>query len=150
MTLKLLLDEDSQSRQLVILLTKDGHDVLTVNDAGLASKSDKEIFEFAIKKKRIILTSNCRDFLLLAQEYVNASKRYPGLFLVYKDNKRGKDMSRAEIAKAIANVESAGLSLQSEIITLNHYSQSLLLQRLQFPEIFTRKATPAQFLRLSP
>ncbi len=88
----------------------------------MASKTDRELFEFAIKKKRIILTSNCRDFSSLAKEYVKASKKYPGLFMVYKDNNREKDMSRAEIVKAIVNVEAAGLSLQSGIITLNHYS----------------------------
>lgn len=119
MSLRLLLDEDSQSRHLVNLLTSAGHDVLTVNQARLAASNDRAIFEFANKKNRIILTSNCQDFLLLVEEYKQTRKKCPGLLLIYKDNNRDKDLSATQIIKAIGNVEAIGL--QTQTVVLNHY-----------------------------
>ena len=40
MSLRLLLDEDSQAKYLVNLLQIAGHDVLTVNEADLMTQSD--------------------------------------------------------------------------------------------------------------
>ncbi|WP_334907623.1 DUF5615 family PIN-like protein [Nostoc sp.] len=47
MSLKLLIDEDSQAKRLVNLLQNAGHDVITVNEAGLMSKPDSVVLDYA-------------------------------------------------------------------------------------------------------
>lgn len=48
-----------------------GHDVLTVQEAGNAGKSDPEVLAFAIADNRAILTQNRRDFVRLHRETQN-------------------------------------------------------------------------------
>ena len=67
MSLKLLLDEDSQAKYLVNLLRGSGHDVITANDAGLGGLLDSVVLDYARQQKRVILTRNCDDFLELHQ-----------------------------------------------------------------------------------
>ena len=62
MSLKLLIDEDSQAKALVQLLRKAGHDVVTVNEIGLVGQPDPVILAYAKQKNRILLTHNCQDF----------------------------------------------------------------------------------------
>ncbi|MGL5079202.1 MAG: DUF5615 family PIN-like protein, partial [Waterburya sp.] len=53
MTLKLLIDEDSQAKILVNLLLHAGHNVLTVNEANLSGKSDSIVFDYACSKNPV-------------------------------------------------------------------------------------------------
>ncbi|REJ39646.1 MAG: hypothetical protein DWQ53_22875 [Microcystis flos-aquae DF17] len=46
MSLRLLLDEDSQSQLLVKLLTAADHDVLTINEIGLAGCTDNVVLSY--------------------------------------------------------------------------------------------------------
>ncbi|MCE2662984.1 MAG: DUF5615 family PIN-like protein [Microcystis sp. M53603_WE2] len=48
LSLRLLLDEDSQAQLLVKLLTAAGHDVLTINEIGLAGCTDNVVLDYAI------------------------------------------------------------------------------------------------------
>ena len=52
-----------------------GHNVLTVQEAGNAGKSDPEVLEFAISTDRVILTQNRRDFVKLHRE----NPAHPGM-----------------------------------------------------------------------
>lgn len=56
MSLRLLIDEDTQDKRLVKLLKEAGHDVLTANEAGLMSQPDPVVFDYAEDDKRIL---NC-------------------------------------------------------------------------------------------
>ena len=62
MSIKLLIDEDSQAKLLVTLLLQAGHDVLTFNDARLSGQTDRIVFDYACKKGRLVLTRNYDDF----------------------------------------------------------------------------------------
>lgn len=81
MSQRLIIDEDSQDKVLVRLLREAGHDVVTVNEAGLMSQPDSKVFHHAVDKNRIILTLNCRDFKTLHQSNSN----HPGIFVVYQE-----------------------------------------------------------------
>ena len=50
---RLLMDEDSQSRVLVSFLRAAGHDVLTVNEAGIAGSPDS-LFQRRLRFQKII------------------------------------------------------------------------------------------------
>jgi predicted nuclease of predicted toxin-antitoxin system len=62
LSLKLLIDEDAQDKVLVKLLRQAGHEVITVNQAGLMSQPDFIVLDYARNADRILLTLNCRDF----------------------------------------------------------------------------------------
>ena len=115
MSLRLLLDEDSQAKPLVKLLQNAGHDVVTVNEAGLASQSDSAVLDYARQSNRLLLTHNCNDFEVLHQQ--NSS--HPGILAVYQNDDRSKNMSRRDIVAAIANLEAANIPLENQFIALN-------------------------------
>ena len=56
MSLKLLLDEDSQAKYLVNLLRDSAHDVITANDADLGGLPDSVVLDYARQQKRVMLT----------------------------------------------------------------------------------------------
>ncbi len=62
------------------MLREAGHDVVTVNEAGLMGQPDSTVFHYAIDKNRIVLTLNCRDFKALHK----ANPNHPGIFAVYQ------------------------------------------------------------------
>lgn len=118
MSLRLLIDEDTQSKALVQSFRALSHDVLTVNEAGLSGQRDPLVLDFAIRQNRVLLTRNCQDFKVLHLSNLN----HPGILGIYQDRNYGKDMSIKEIARAIANLEKAGIPLANQFIALNHWS----------------------------
>lgn len=108
-------------KHLVAKLSLAGHDVVTVNDIGLKGKSDHAIFESAIELERIVITSNCSDFVALADEKLAQGGIHPGVLLVYLYNSPSKDMTRDDIVQAIANLENTGVSLENTSHSLNKY-----------------------------
>lgn len=118
LSLRLLIDEDSQAKPLVSLLRKAGHDVKTANEAGLSGKEDFMVLDYAKATNRILLTQNCDDFETLHK----ANSKHPGIFVIYQNNNHSKDMSRQEMVKAIANIEKAGIRLANQFISLNQWN----------------------------
>lgn len=118
MSLKLLIDEDSQAKVLVSMLRKAGHDVVTVNELGLMSQPDEVVLDYARRDNRIVLTHNCRDFKTLHETNPNHS----GIFVIYENENYFRDMSRQEIVKAISNLEAAKIPLANQFICLNHWN----------------------------
>ena len=118
MSLRLLIDEDSQAKPLVNLLRSAGHDVVTVNEADLMSLPDPVVLDYARENNRVVLTRNCRDFELLHETNPNHS----GIFGVYQDANPKKKLSRKAIVKAIANLEASGIPLSNQFISLNSWN----------------------------
>ena len=118
MSLKLLIDEDSQAKVLVSMLRKAGHNVVTVNELGLMSQPDEVVLDYARQDNRIVLTHNCRDFEALHDTNPNHS----GIFVIYENDNSFKDMSRQEIVRAITNLEAAKIPLANQFISLNHWN----------------------------
>ncbi|MGL4883453.1 MAG: DUF5615 family PIN-like protein [Waterburya sp.] len=118
MSLKLLVDEDTQALPLVKTLRKANHDVVTVNEANLMGQPDNIVLEYATQNNRIVLTRNCRDFEALHE----ANPNHPGIFVIYQEADPLKKMSRKDIVKAIANLEAAQIPLQNQFISLNHWN----------------------------
>jgi predicted nuclease of predicted toxin-antitoxin system len=100
------------------MLRKAGHNVVTVNEAGLAGEIDCLVLNYAIKENRVLLTHNCDDF----EELHQANFNHPGILAVYKNEDYSKDMSRQAIVRAIANLEFANLPLANQFIPLNQWN----------------------------
>ncbi len=113
--LKLLLDEDTQSRSLTSALRSAGHDVQTVNQAGLAGEPDSVVFQFAIANKRVVLTKNIDDFIQLASQ----NPTHSGIFLIYIEQKPKRHMSDIDLVDAIELIEAAHVQTRGAIHVLN-------------------------------
>ncbi len=118
MSLRLLVDEDTQARRLVEMLRADKHDLLTIGEAGITGIPDSLVMEMARTQQRVLLTRNCNDFLELHQ----ANSDHLGILAIYQDADTAKSMSYAAIVKAIANLENTNLSLVGQFIVLNQYN----------------------------
>lgn len=117
MSLRLLVDEDTEAHLLVELLRADGHDVLTVSEASLTAKSDQTILNFARSEQRVVLTRNCDDFFILHE----ADPAHSGILAIYQDAAPRKSMNYAAIVRSIANLKSTRLALLGQFIVLTQY-----------------------------
>ncbi len=118
MNLRLLIDEDIQDARLVSMLRTEGHDVLTVNEAGLRGQSDSIVLAQAAKEQRGVLTLNCRDFLELHE----ASGKHSSIIGIYQGRDLRKNMTFAEIVVALANLTASRWNLAEQFVVLNAWN----------------------------
>lgn len=116
MTLRLLLDENSERDSLIGLLRQRGYDVVGIRQLGHGSALDREILDVAIKEKRILYTRDL-GFLLWASQEV----KHPGIIVEHHLNKPGKDMTNREIANAIDQLERTVKNLRNMIVAINSF-----------------------------
>jgi predicted nuclease of predicted toxin-antitoxin system len=115
---RLLLDEDSQGRLVARLLRESGHDVVTVADVGLESHLDAEVFAFAWREGRVLLTRNIRDFEALHI----AQPDHPGILAEHQDRDQTKNMSAIDIVQAIRNIEGSGWNIAGQFVAINAWN----------------------------
>jgi predicted nuclease of predicted toxin-antitoxin system len=119
--MRIALDDDSASRQLLAILRKGGHDVVTPTDLGIRGAPDPVHLTRAIQDARVLLTRNARDFSLL-HDLVHASGgSHPGIMLVHLENDPTRDLTPRGIATAIANLQSSGFAVSGDLHVLNHW-----------------------------
>ncbi len=125
MSLKLLVDEDSQDKIFVAKLRKAGHDVMTATEAALLGQPDSAVLAYAVQQKRIVLTRNCYDFSNESAALQGRGGHHEGILLIYVKNDPEKDMSYDEIVQAVENVEKAvsakELDLRDLALSLSYY-----------------------------
>ncbi len=115
MSLKIYLDDCAYAKALVALLRSAGHQVLTPVEAGTLGRRDEVHFQYAVAHGLTLLTRNPDDFARLHE----ACREHAGILVIYQDNDRQRDMSYADIVKAIANLEQAGMTVERSFHVLN-------------------------------
>jgi hypothetical protein len=121
--LKLYLDDCSNSDLLANFLRQAGHEVVrpTDDEVELTGEDDDVHFAFAAAHGLTLITKNPADFKALH----DLDPHHAGILAVYQDNDPSRDMSNAEIVKAIRNLEEAaqqgGLPIPGEFHTLNDW-----------------------------
>jgi len=115
LSLRILVDEDSQSRLLVRQLREAGHAVLTVNEAGLGGEADPTVLDFGCEDHRAVLTANVRDFRCLHEHGVE----HAGILAICHDDSPDNDMSRSDIVRSIGNLEASGVEIARGFHVLN-------------------------------
>jgi hypothetical protein len=121
--LKLYLDDCSNSDLLADLLRQAGHEVVrpTEEGIGLEGEDDDVHFDFAAAHGLTLITKNPADFKALH----DLELRHAGILAVYQDNDPSRDMSNADIVRAIRNLEEAvqhgGPPIHGEFHTLNDW-----------------------------
>lgn len=78
------LDEDAMARGLVRGLQARGIDVLTVYEAGMAGRSDREQLESATRLGRTVYTFNVDDFCRLHAECLSTGQRHAGIVVAHR------------------------------------------------------------------
>lgn len=63
-------------------LERDGFDVLHVLAEGLGGMADPQVLQYAIDRRRILLTRNYRDFAPLVERRGSAGLSFPGVLFV--------------------------------------------------------------------
>jgi uncharacterized protein with PIN domain len=119
--MRLLVDEDSQGRILVRLLRAAGHDVLTVEEAGLHSQNDSEVFALAKRGQRVVLTRNVKDFEALHE----ADAAHSGILVEHQDRNPTKNMKEADIVRAIGNIKATGWDTAGQFVALNAWNYTV-------------------------
>ena len=120
--MRLYIDDDSVDPGLIRLLRRDGHDVQVPADVGLVGISDRAHLAHAIRDRRAVLTKNHRDFEALHDLVVLAAHgHHAGILNVLFDNNPRNTMSAGDIARAVRNLENAGVAIADSYYELNHW-----------------------------
>ena len=100
------------------MLRTEGHDALTVNEAGLRGQADSAVLAHAAQDQRTVLTMNCRDFLELHE----FSDTHSGIIAIYQSRDLRKNMTFAEIVAALANLTASSWDLTKQSVVLNAWN----------------------------
>jgi hypothetical protein len=120
--MRLYIDDDSVDAGLLRLLRRDGHDVQVPADVGLVGKTDQAHLAHAIRDCRAMLTRNYRDFEDLHDLVITAATgHHEGILVVRYDNDPRNNMSPGDIARAVRNLENAGIPIADSYHELNHW-----------------------------
>jgi hypothetical protein len=119
--MNLYLDDDSAKASLVSLLRRVGHQVAIPSDANLGGVSDPRHLMHAVRQNYVLLTKNHDDFEDLHLLVQATGGKHPGILVVRSDNDPSRDMKDRDIARAIGNLEGAGVPIANEFHILNHW-----------------------------
>lgn len=119
--MNLYLDDESAKASLVSLLRNVGHQVTIPAGAGIPGVVDPRHLIHAVRENLVVLTRNHDDFEDLHLLVQVTGGQHPGLLVVRSDNDPTRDMKDRDIARAIANLEGAGVPVANEFHILNHW-----------------------------
>ena len=112
--MRLYVDEDIASAELLARLTAAGHEVL----APLRGEPDARCWRYAQEHAAAVITMDAVDFVALAE----ASASHHGLILGYRRNDPTRDLTIASIAQAIGRVtEVYPDGIADQILVLNQF-----------------------------
>jgi predicted nuclease of predicted toxin-antitoxin system len=117
----LYLDDCSDANRLVRALTDAGHRVETPRSAGTSGFRDPEHLSYAARNGLTMITKNPSDFVDLHLEWQAQGRTHCGIWLIYQDNVKGKDMEPSDIVRSIEKLLAAGIPIPNELHILNHW-----------------------------
>jgi len=115
------LDDCADANDLTFLLRQAGYAVRTPRTEQTRGVDDAVHLEYAAARGLALVTKNPKDFRDLHQEWQAQGRSHHGIFLIYEDNIRGKDMEPADIVQAIEKLLASGLPVRNELHVLNHW-----------------------------
>jgi hypothetical protein len=101
------------------MLIAAAHDVLLPISVGLSGADDAVHFIRAIEENRVCLSRNYDDYLNLHNLVIKSTGHHPGILIVRRDDRSKRNMSRADIVRAIKNLTTAGVPLADQYCELN-------------------------------
>jgi predicted nuclease of predicted toxin-antitoxin system len=114
---RLYLDDCISSKRLQRMLVNVGYEVQTPAQAGLIGYDDLTHFQYALEHSLTIVTKDADDFECLNREHPH----HHGVLAICEEADRSKNMSYADIVRAIENLVQAGVPLEGQFHVLNHW-----------------------------
>jgi hypothetical protein len=102
-------------------LRRAGHDVQLPDEVGLGGRSDAVQLTYAIHERRAIMTRNFGDFEDLHNLLAEAQGHHSGILVLRRDDDPKRNMSQRDIARALSNLEAAGVPIADQYIILNQW-----------------------------
>jgi predicted nuclease of predicted toxin-antitoxin system len=115
--LKLLLDE-MYSPVLADALLKAEIDAVTVNELGMAGRSDLDVLTAAAAHGRAVLTENVADFARISAEQLSAGNRHPGILIALSSRFSRRPAGVPALVEAIQAI--AEQQLEDRVVYLEH------------------------------
>ena len=119
--MNLYLDDDMAKGALVTRLRRAGHQVVLPADAALSGVWDPRHLLHAVQHSLVLVSKNHDDFKELHLLVQATNGQHPGILVVRADNDPRRDKKDADIARAIHNLEQAGVPVANEFHILNHW-----------------------------
>ena len=119
--MNLYLDDDSAKAALVARLKRAGHQVMIPATAALSGASDPRHLLHAIQQGLVLFTKNHDDFKDLHLLIQASHGQHAGILAVRCDNDPTRDMTDADISRALRNFEQSGAPVANEFHILNHW-----------------------------
>ncbi len=83
--MRLFLDAHVSGKRIGVALRKNGHDVRDADDPALEGLSDADLLALATDERRIVVTSNVKDFWPLARKWAAVGRCHAGLIFLSKN-----------------------------------------------------------------
>jgi predicted nuclease of predicted toxin-antitoxin system len=119
--MKRYLDDDTSKASLAARLRNAGHQVVQPAHVGTSGWSDARHLLYAVQNDLVLVTKNHDDFEDLHLLVSGTAGQHPGILVVRSDNDASRDMKDQDIARAIGNLETAGVPVFNEFHILNHW-----------------------------
>ncbi len=122
--MRLYLDDDMDANVLLRFLQEEGHEVMSPRAVAMRGAEDEAHLQHAAVHQCTVVTANVRDFLTLHQTWQEEGRHHAGILALYRENNPQRDMTYAQIARAISRLARAGLPLQNTFHNLNMWRES--------------------------
>ncbi len=119
--MKLLIDENTGSDEIVARLKAKGHEPVTAADARLLSAKDPRVLAWAIEHRLPVLTRDYDDFTALHDLIEAAGGHHWGILVVRFDGDPSNDLKPRASVAAIGTLEAAAVPIAGQIHILNHW-----------------------------
>ena len=120
--MRVYLDDNLDSNALIGLLQQSGHEAVSPRTVGNRGVVDEEHLRYASSNSLVIITANALDFLELHEQWRMQQQQHSGILIVFRENNPGRDMALHEIARAVTQIEGAGIPLANSWHNLNFWS----------------------------
>jgi predicted nuclease of predicted toxin-antitoxin system len=120
-TLAIYLDDSQDNDLLIALLRRAGHTVVSPREVTLRGSDDLTHLEYAAQNGYALLTADVRDFETLHRQWQQQGRQHAGILLVHYEGNVRKDMTAADIVRAIERLLMAGVAIPNQVHRLNQW-----------------------------
>jgi Domain of unknown function (DUF5615) len=107
--LKLLLDE-MYPPALARTLQAVGIDAITIIELGMTGSADPDVFAYAVRQNRTVLTENVADFVSIAAQHSTTGVHHPGLLIALSNRFSRRPAGHGRLLIAIQAHQTEDLS----------------------------------------
>ena len=97
------------SRKLILAARRQGLDVCSVSEAGLAHHTDEQQLEFATQQNRLLYSFNVAHFCRIHSEWLTVGKSHSGILLGHQQRRYSVGTQLRGLVKLAGKFETADM-----------------------------------------